>query len=570
MILKGLKGRKYELESTPFKSGGEGSLYGLIGRKDQVVKIYHPGTASRDLEEKLKIMVSKPPEKSVMNQVAWPLDVLYDSAGRFCGFAMPRLNVTAELSEIYVYPPQSNITYLQKLILAQNICAVIDGVHKAGYVFGDFNPRNIGINLDTGSVAFFDTDTYHIVIDEKANKAYRCSVSFDGYVAPELLKKCESYPHDAYALAPLPTFTQATDNFALAIHIYKLMMNGYSPFNGIRESGSASTASPGIGNEAIKRDSYCFKPGNKPMAAAVPSLDVLPDQIQKLLNQAFIDGRKNPAKRPSASQWYKALEAYEKSLVPCFENKAHSYKKGLSKCPWCEADQRYQAAMSPNLKQKSFQQPVRPIATAVQKQSVPTSSASASLQTGAASTKSVQSKTAASSLTQRQKSSPVYTKPKKKPTALYSLLRGCFAVLFILYSAWLVYLTCFAVDANGISKIYSADLGLLTIGYLLIVILWAYFERALDDGSSTWCYILPPICFAPYGMVMLGCVILDKYYRHISSLGWFDHFILKVLGNSEWLAWKLLIVAPVVCLVAAAIAGWFGKRTSNKYNPPKF
>ncbi|MCF0260419.1 MAG: hypothetical protein HUJ54_11225, partial [Erysipelotrichaceae bacterium] len=257
--------------------------------------------------------------------------------------------------------------------------------------------------------------------------------------------------------------------------------------------------------------------------------------------------------------------AYEKSLVPCSSNQAHQYRQGLSKCPWCQADKRYQAAMSPDLKQKSFKQPVRPIVAAPRKSSVPTSSASASLRTGTASVQTTQSKRSGSSLVQRQKSSAGYIKPKKQSAALYSLLKNCSAILFVLYSAWLVYISFFAVDANGLTKIYTADLGLLTIGYLLIVISWAYFEGVSDGGGSALSLELPLICFAPYGMVMLGCTILDKYYRSISKLGWFDHFILRVLGNDQWLAWKLVIAAPAVCVLTAFIARWFGTRSRSRY-----
>lgn len=74
------------------------------------------------------------------------------------------------------------------MIIAQNICAVIDAVHRAGFVFGDFNPANIGVDMNTGHVAFWDTDSYHIY-DKATGTTYRCKVCLDGYVAPELLAK---------------------------------------------------------------------------------------------------------------------------------------------------------------------------------------------------------------------------------------------------------------------------------------------------------------------------------------------------------------------------------------------
>lgn len=357
----GLSGKKYKIESKPFSSGGEGDIYNVIGDKKHVIKVYHKDRISSELENKIRYMSKNPPESGVLNQVAWPIDALYDSSNTFVGFVMPRLDINAELGDVYVYPPskpESRIAYNYKLILAMNICTVINAVHSAGYIFGDFNPRNIGINMENGKVAFLDTDSYHIVLDESNNKAYRCKVCLDGYVAPELLKQCEPYKKDAYENAPLPTFTVETDNFALAVHMFKLLMNGYTPFNGIKENETASTASPGIGNQAIKRDSYCFKAGNKPQAAAVPPSSILPDKIKKLFDRAFIDGKNNPKKRPSAQEWYYALSDYEKSLVACSKKPAHMYKKGLSVCPWCQADERYQKSINPTLTQRSFPLPV--------------------------------------------------------------------------------------------------------------------------------------------------------------------------------------------------------------------
>ncbi len=361
--LTGLSGKTYTLENKAFSSGGEGEIFRIVGDKSQVVKIYHPDRVSMELEQKLRYMANNPPAVSVLDQVAWPMDVLYDGSRQFKGFVMPKLDINAELGDVYVYPPtrpESKIAYNYKLILAMNICTVIHAVHAAGYVFGDFNPRNIGINMQTGRVAFLDTDSYHIVLNEKENKAYRCKVCLNGYVAPELLKHCEPYKKDAYENAPLPTFTKETDNFSLAIHIFKLLMNGYSPFNGIKENETASTASPGIGNEAIKRDSYCFKSGNKPQAAAVPPASVLPDKIKKLFDKAFIDGKNNPKKRPSAQEWHAALSDYEKSLVKCAKNPLHLYKKGLSSCPWCAADEKYRQSINPPMTQRSFPSPVVP------------------------------------------------------------------------------------------------------------------------------------------------------------------------------------------------------------------
>ena len=364
MILQGLSSQKYQLDTKPFSIGGEGDIYNVTNVATIVAKIYHADRITKELENKLKIMVKRPPSSGVFTQVAWPLDVIYDSNNQLCGFIMPKLNITEELLELYKYPPQKykNITTRHKIIIAENICAVISEVHKAGYVFGDFNPRNIGVNLNTGTVAFLDTDSYHIY-DRDTNSTYRCKVCLDGYVAPELLKACENYPKDAYATVPLPTFTKETDNFALAIHIFKLLMNGYTPYNGIKEADSASVGAPGVGNNAVKQNSYCFRPGNKPQAVAVPRLDALPQEITDLFTRAFMDGRIDPKQRPAAIEWHSALTKYENSLKTCASNNAHQYKNSLTSCPWCEADERYANLLAPAIGQKTFSAPVIPTPT---------------------------------------------------------------------------------------------------------------------------------------------------------------------------------------------------------------
>ena len=143
MTLRGLSGTSYNLDHTPIGSGGEGDIYRVLGKAGKVAKIYKPGAITDELVEKLMVMIHYPPSDSVMSQVAWPLDLLRDESNKCRGFVMPELSINAELGEIYKYPSTLPISMQQKINIAQNICAVISEVHRAGYVFGDFNPRNI-------------------------------------------------------------------------------------------------------------------------------------------------------------------------------------------------------------------------------------------------------------------------------------------------------------------------------------------------------------------------------------------------------------------------------------------
>ena len=350
MTLKGITGTAYRLDPAPIGSGGEGDVHRASITK--IVKLYKPGVMTTELENKLRIMTENPPNEAVLTQVAWPLDLIYDDNAQCKGFAMPELSVNAELGDIYRYPSAIPISVHKKINIAQNICAVISEVHKAGYVFGDFNPRNIGLDKDTGLVSFLDTDSYHVE-DPAGETTYRCTVCAPGYAAPELLKKCSDYVSEnpaasknAYAQTPLPTFTKETDNFALAIHIFKLLMNGYTPFGGIIETASVSQSSPGVGDSAVRRDSYCWRPGYKPQSAAIPALEAFPREIADLFTRAFIVGRHDPKQRPAAAEWHSALGEFAKSSVTCRDNPLHSYDSKNDSCPYCEADGRLGAILN--------------------------------------------------------------------------------------------------------------------------------------------------------------------------------------------------------------------------------
>ena len=79
MILKGKGGIQYNLEATPFAQGGEGQIFNINGHPDKVAKLYKTGKITPDHERKLLKMVITPPEQDVLDQIAWPLDVLYDN-----------------------------------------------------------------------------------------------------------------------------------------------------------------------------------------------------------------------------------------------------------------------------------------------------------------------------------------------------------------------------------------------------------------------------------------------------------------------------------------------------------
>ena len=207
--------------------------------------------------------------------------------------------------------------------------------------------------------------------DLSSRRTHRCNVCAPGYAAPELLERVSDYvaknptaSKNAYSTTPLPTFTKETDNFALAIHMFKLIMNGYTPFGGIIETAAVSQASPGVGDTAVRRDNYCFKPGFKHQSVAIMPLETLPQDIGYFFTRAFGAGKRDPKQRPSSVEWHGVLSSYIQDLVDCPENPLHQFYKENRDCPLCDADVRFAAAVAwssaPSLTQAVYQAPAAP------------------------------------------------------------------------------------------------------------------------------------------------------------------------------------------------------------------
>ncbi len=361
MIYYGRNGQRYSLDSSPFAAGGEGGIYNISGQPNMVAKLYKT-SPGKEKENKLLAMANKPLEANFLNQVAWPVDVLYDSSRCFVGFIMPKISKGEELGEIYQVGSvkYGKLPWNNKIAMARNLCAVLDAIHEKGYVVGDFNPRNISVNPQNGMVAFFDTDSFQVT---DGGKVYRCQVGMAEYLAPELQKKIKAERKPMGELS-LPTFTRETDNFALAVHIFQLLMNGAHPF--------ACKVQPSQASVVFVQPTDNITSGNFPFVnpksgTAIPNYapeySALPKPIQDTFHRAFIDGYRSPSVRPDAAEWHNQLSQLITKLKGCTRLKHHEYYNGLSACPWCALEKKmnpstYSAAPRKRLTQTLYNNPM--------------------------------------------------------------------------------------------------------------------------------------------------------------------------------------------------------------------
>lgn len=329
--IRGLSGKTYSLDVKPFASGGEGYVYTVKGGATNVVaKLFRRDSGIsagglRQKGEKIRSMMigSGPKYSGLAECIAWPKDALVDERGCVIGFIMKRFS---DVENLEVMLPMSVFTdYRKRVIVAHNLCDVVDKVHAMGQCIGDMRPSNFGINRKTGFVCAFDADSFHIVTD--SGSCYPCTVGLPEYYAPEMLDFLKQGASLA-ELDPARTFTRETDLFALAVLLFQLLMDKH-PFT----SAWSDSAEPLPARENIRqRHSPYFNP-SRGMRVPVdaPPLSSLSPELIALFRQALLTG-----KRPTARQWQEALRLFLKSLVVCPRGHSH-WKKAA--CPWCRREQ---------------------------------------------------------------------------------------------------------------------------------------------------------------------------------------------------------------------------------------
>lgn len=328
--------RRITLVGKEVGHGGEAVIRRVQGQAGLLAKIYVPPIHPH-YEPKVAWMKDHPPEEPDYSAavdehkaLAWPIELLYDAKGRFTGYLMPRIRWGVTLLKAFnprlrTQALPFNHKYLHRI--ARNLAAAVTSLHAKGYVVGDLHESNVLVTSQA-LVTMIDTDSFqvHAAVNEEA-VCYHCVVGKPEYTAPELQGK---------HLADV-TRKPEQDNFALAVLIFQLLMQGNHPF---RSRWGWAGEPPSLEVKIARGLFPHVKPPPDPVTVPpnVPSLDTLHPVLSALMQRCFVDGHKNPHLRPTAAEWRGGLEEAEAALVQCA--KGHYYSNLLVKCPQCEADKR--------------------------------------------------------------------------------------------------------------------------------------------------------------------------------------------------------------------------------------
>lgn len=342
MDLRTTTGEKFVLDRA-INRGGEAQIWTVRQEPHLVAKLYHKPTAAH--QTKLTAMITAPlTRQGAHPAVAWPLHLLYRQ-NTFVGYLMPRAASSLPLFHYYnpirrrrLGLPHAWPRFLHRT--ASNLAAAVELVHAHDHVIGDLNESNVLVT-QAALVTLVDTDSFQIrqrttplraiswLGTLPAQQIYRCSVGKAEYTPPELQGV------DFKAIDRTP----AHDNFALAVLIFYLLMDGFHPFAGVLNSGASVGR---VDLHGIKHGFFPYQPPNRGTQLMVqpppnaPAITHLHPGLQDAFCRTFVDGHRAPDRRVGAQEWKKLLQEAEDALVTCANDRSHLYTRHLRHCPACK------------------------------------------------------------------------------------------------------------------------------------------------------------------------------------------------------------------------------------------
>jgi DNA-binding helix-hairpin-helix protein with protein kinase domain len=308
--------------------GGEGSVFEVPARAEQVAKLYHRQPDAKK-QAKLSFMASTV-DQQLLSYVAWPQETLHSArGGPVVGFLMPKVMGRDPVHMVYSPAhrrqerPKAAWNFL--LFVARNTAAAFSALHSHGHVLGDVNQGNVLVGSDS-KVVLIDSDSFQV---NAHGIVHLCEVGVSHFTPPEL-----------QGLSSFDGLTRTAnhDNFGLALLIFHLLFGGRHPYSGVPlRSGVGDTLESDIKAHryAYARDSQSR--GIGPPPRSIP-LSIVPVAMETMFHHAFTENGA-AGSRPTSEQWVTALDAVRGRLKPCGASSMHLYPDHLATCPWCALEQ---------------------------------------------------------------------------------------------------------------------------------------------------------------------------------------------------------------------------------------
>ena len=355
MILTDENGYKYNVrEKDKIGQGGQGAVYRVTGNNKLAVKLMintAPDAINEQQEDNLVLQddelylkYSKKIRRiEALNAVAdighlaVPVAMLEKPN---CGYIMRFMSNMTEIQkqmrrnmDNLIPMNNANNSLSKKMLILANTAKIISELNAKGLVYCDYSPGNIFVSEkpDSHEVWLIDLDNLHYSGTAKK------TIGTPHYRAPEINN----------GTARQNTFESDIYSFALVAYEY---LTYSSPFNGSMvqqmdnvDAWDAESDAGYNGSDSADMIDQRIEAGEVPYIdenmgnsripeSGIPHEYVFTETLKELFLRTFCEnGRKNPASRPHAIEWYEAfMEAYNQVTI-CSNHHTHLG----TECIWC-------------------------------------------------------------------------------------------------------------------------------------------------------------------------------------------------------------------------------------------
>ena len=280
--------------------GGEGFVYKLGINPHYLIKICKEDTLKNVRKqsafcERLNAMLALEDCRKA-DFLAWPQMPVFDTYKKVIGFVMPRANgrtLRALYAPCQVRRFFPNWDRLQVTKVALNLVNAVQMLARHRVLVNDFNPDNFLIDK-SGKVTLIDCDSFQIPGVGEGQNTLLSRTFTPEYTAPELLFKPELFNYER---------TPEQVRFSLAVVVYMILMSGLHPY---AQCG---------GSDPVENLKSGKCPLDKTSGVRLPvgwhkSVSWLPESLKEYFVKMFVDGHKDPQKRPMIGDLKLELENF--------------------------------------------------------------------------------------------------------------------------------------------------------------------------------------------------------------------------------------------------------------------
>lgn len=317
------------------KGGKEGSIYEVTSYKNikynannLYFKCFDRGIDPYDKYEKITDMIRHNEASAyvryynnISDSVAFPLEAVYRGENRrdFAGFLMRKMTGSSNFKEFTRNANHTYYNFSNCVAVANSLCKIVYNVHRMGYVIGDFNDLNIIVDPKTNNVCLVDADSFIF-------NNYTIEIGRPEMLPKEIVEIQKKMKETKEQLNI--SYNEDTDDYALAVHLYKLFTGCY-PYihkNRMEDPSDDSSIAYAVLNQRFPLiNPTCMQPNH------FFPLKTIPKDLAQLLSKAF-----SSKKRPNAAAYMASLAKVRYKQKKCNRDDKHVYYKELGKCPCCE------------------------------------------------------------------------------------------------------------------------------------------------------------------------------------------------------------------------------------------